>query len=132
MANREIVNLRKNKQVVAIVVIRAVSDSAVDVVVAPVVVGGMLEGVATLKGQTSRVALLDCGLQGVVMIICIVSKIIDALGPAVQVVKGPTIVLRYASREANYRGLIGPVCWATTGKLVSSLVAYIGKGCREC
>src|SRR6266850_6924856 len=69
MAKREIVHLRKNKQVVAIVVIRAVGDSAVDVVVASVVIRGMLEGVAALKGQTTREALLDCGLQGVVMII---------------------------------------------------------------
>ena len=66
------------------------------------------------------------------MIICIVSEIIDALGPSVQVVERSTVVLRYSSRKANYRGLIGPVCWAATGKLVSSLVAYIGKGCGEC
>ena len=59
MAKRKIVNLRKNKQVVAIVVIRAVSNSAVDVVIAPVVVRGMLEGVAALEGQTAREALLN-------------------------------------------------------------------------
>src|SRR5882762_8110046 len=109
MAKREVIHLRENKQVVAIVVIRAVGNSAVDVVVASVVVRGMLEGVAALKGQTAREALLDGGLQGVVMIIGIVPEIIDALGPTVLAVEGPAVVLWHSSCETNNRGFIGAI-----------------------
>src|SRR6266850_1711545 len=100
MAKRQIVHLSKNKQVITIVVIRAVGNFAVDVVVAPVVIRRMLEGVAALERQTAREALLDRGLQGVVMIIGIVPEIVDVLRPAVLVVEGSAVVLRYC-REAN-------------------------------
>ena len=100
MPKREVVHLREDKQVIPIVVIRAEGNPAVDVVVASIIVRGMLKGVATLKRQTSREALLDRGLQGVVMIIGIIPEIVDVLRPAVLAVEGPAVVLRY-SREAN-------------------------------
>src|SRR5207249_6111801 len=106
MAKREIVDLRKDKQVVAIVVIRAVSNSAVDVVIASVVVRGMLEGVTALEGQTTGEALFNCRLQGIVVVIGIASEIIDILRPAVVVVERPAVVLWYSSCKANHCGVI--------------------------
>src|SRR6267378_2641868 len=127
MAKRQIVHLSKDKQVITIVVIGPEGNSAVDVVVASIIVRGMLEGVATLKRQTAREALLDGGLQGVVMIIGIVPEIIDALGPTVLAVEGPAVVLRYSSGEANDSWIIDVIGWTTARKGVRALVSYVGE-----
>src|SRR5690242_16144802 len=126
MTKREIVNLRKYKQVVAIVIIWAIRNSTVDVVVAPVVVGGMLERVAPLEGQTAREALLDGSLQGVVVIVGIVSEIVDTLRPAVLAKERSAVVLRYSGCKANDCWFIGAVGRSAARKLVRTLVTYVG------
>src|SRR5712664_2780609 len=94
LAERQLVNLRQDKHIVAVVAARAISNLLIDVEVAVVVVVvRMLERIAAIERQAVSKALLHGGLQRVVFAVCIVACVVEALRPAILWVIGLPAVL---------------------------------------
>src|SRR5882762_8948971 len=94
-AEGQLVNLRKDEHMVAIVVVRPVVYTLIIARRSPIEVrSGMLESVVPIEGQTGRKALLHGHLQRVVFVIEVVPEVTEALRPTIPGVIGSAQILR--------------------------------------
>jgi hypothetical protein len=93
-AKRQLVDLREDEHVVAIVAVRAVVDTFVKAASSPIIVCySMLESIICIEGQTGRKTLLHDCLQGIVFVIEIVPEVTETLRPTVFGIEGSAQVL---------------------------------------
>src|ERR1700682_3141592 len=130
LAEWQIVYLGQDEHVVPVIIVGTIGDFSVDVVIVAVIVGGVLESVIRIEGQTGSEALLDCGLQRVVVIVGIVPEIVDALCPAIKRVIVPPLMAAEAAAVrvvAHHGWFIGSVGRTATSKGVRTLIADVSQ-----